>query len=247
MTQPDDNAATVSPQRVLITGVTSGLGEQLAHDYLARHWHVSGIGRNPEKITQLTAAGIKVFSGDLTDEQTYQQLPASQQWDVVILNAGTCEYIDDPLHFDAALFHRVIETNVQSLGYSLHYLLPHLAPRAKLVFISSSVTWLPLPRAEAYGASKAAVDYLAKSLRLDLCPHGIDVLLVKPGFIKTPLTDKNTFPMPGIISVEAASAHIIQGIEKNRAVISFPTLFILSLKLLQHLPERWLARLLKRT
>ncbi|MGL4930618.1 MAG: SDR family NAD(P)-dependent oxidoreductase, partial [Plesiomonas sp.] len=88
MTQPDDNAATVSPQRVLITGVTSGLGEQLAHDYLARHWHVSGIGRNPEKIAQLTAAGIEVFSGDLTDEQTYQQLPASQQWDVVILNAG---------------------------------------------------------------------------------------------------------------------------------------------------------------
>ncbi|MBO1110303.1 SDR family NAD(P)-dependent oxidoreductase, partial [Plesiomonas shigelloides] len=138
-------------------GVTSGLGEQLAHDYLARHWHVSCIGRNPEKITQLTAAGIEVFSGDLTDEQTYQQLPASQQWDVVILNAGTCDYIDDPLHFDAALFHRVLETNVQRLVYSLPYLLPHLAPRAKLVFISTSVRSLPLPRAQASGTSKGAV------------------------------------------------------------------------------------------
>ncbi|MGL4857712.1 SDR family NAD(P)-dependent oxidoreductase [Plesiomonas sp.] len=241
------NIGTASPQRVLITGITSGLGEQLAYDYQARHWQVSGIGRNPEKIAQLTAAGIDVFCGDLTEEHTYQQLPELQQWDLLILNAGTCEYIDDPLHFDAALFQRVINTNVQSLGYSLHYLLPRLASHAKVVFISSSVTLLPLPRAEAYGASKAAVDYLAKSLRLDLRPHGIDVLLVKPGFIKTPLTDKNTFPMLGIISVESASAHIIQGIEKSRPIISFPALFIFSLKLLRLLPERWLARLLKRT
>eukprot|EP00493_Phyllostaurus_siculus_P008956 UN09068 len=74
------------------------------------------------------------------------------------------------------------------MGYCLEALLPKISAGGQLVLVSSSVTYLPLPRSEAYGASKAGVSYLAKSLAIDL--NDVDVTLVHPGFVKTPLTDK---------------------------------------------------------
>jgi NAD(P)-dependent dehydrogenase (short-subunit alcohol dehydrogenase family) len=88
--------------------------------------------------------------------------------DLLILNAGNCEYMDPAEGFDGALFARVIETNFTPPVNALAALLPRLGAGGRLAIVSSSVSWLPLPRAEAYGASKAALDYLADTLRLDL-------------------------------------------------------------------------------
>ena len=105
-----------------------------------------------------------------------------------------------------------------------------------LAIVSSSVSWLPLPRAEAYGASKAALDYLADTLRLDLASKGIGVTLIRPGFVQTPLTAKNDFPMPCLVTVEEASRAIMDGLTAGRHQIHFPRRFIWLLRLLGALP-----------
>jgi len=104
------------------------------------------------------------------------------------------------------------------------------------------VSWLPLPRAEAYGASKAALDYLADTLRLDLASKGSRVTLIRPGFVQTPLTAKNDFPMPCLVTVAQASRAIMDGLTAGHHQIHFPRRFIWLLRLLGALPVRLPAR-----
>ena len=223
---------------VLITGASSGIGLQLARDYRASGWNVVACGRSTDKLSRLFSEGgyqIKAF--DITDQDsTRKAIGQMRDLDLVILNAGDCEYIDDVRRFDAELFHRVISANLSGTANCLDALLPGLDRGSRLVIVSSSVTYLPLPRAEAYGASKAALDYLARTLAVDLKSHGIQVSLVRPGFVDTPLTRKNDFPMPGRISVEKASEYIRTGIERGKSEIDFPPLFIAVMKLLSWLP-----------
>jgi NAD(P)-dependent dehydrogenase (short-subunit alcohol dehydrogenase family) len=163
--------------------------------------------------------------------------------DLVILNAGSCEYVDDAMELDTALFQRMLDTNFTGTINSLVPLLQHLQPGSRLAIVSSMVTQLPLTRAAAYGASKAALDYLARSLRIDLDAHDIHLTLVRPGFIDTPLTRKNTFPMPGLVDVVSASRIVRRGLEKGRDEIRFPTLFAAAMELCSLLPANWWFRL----
>lgn len=128
---------------------------------------------------------------------------------MAILNVSTCEYLE-PGHFDPALVERVMRTNLLGVSYCLAAALPLLraGKRPHLVVMGSSVTWLALPRAGAYGASKAAVRYLVESQRIDLAREGIAVTLVSPGFVDTPLTRRNDFPMPQLWSAQRAARHI---------------------------------------
>jgi short-subunit dehydrogenase len=163
--------------------------------------------------------------------------------DLAILNAGTCEYIDLP-DFDSALVSRVMRANVESLAISIEGVLPllRLGNNPHLVGVGSSASYVPLPRAEAYGASKAAAAYMLETLRIDLARENITVSLVSPGFVKTPLTDRNDFPMPMRVSIEQACEAIRRGIAKRHLEIHFPKRFTLSLKALSLLPRRlWLA------
>jgi len=109
--------------------------------------------------------------------------------------------------------------------------------------VGSSVAWLALPRAGAYGASKAAVRYLIESLRIDLINEGIDVTLVSPGFVDTPLTRRNDFPMPQLWSAERAAAHIAARLPRRPLEINFPGVFTQVLRLLGALPVRWRLKL----
>jgi NAD(P)-dependent dehydrogenase (short-subunit alcohol dehydrogenase family) len=162
--------------------------------------------------------------------------------DIVILNAGTCEYLDLP-QFDPQLFHRVFATNVQGAVNSLSIALPLLRKNARglrqIVAVSSLSSLLPLPRAEAYGASKAALDYLFTSLRIDLVTSNIDVTLVQPGFVETPLTAKNDFHMPGLISSTRAAAEILWAIEKRKKLHRFPRRLAWPLIMLRNLSSVW--------
>ena len=116
-----------------------------------------------------------------------------------------------------------------------------------MVFVSSSATILPFPRSEAYGASKAGMDYLAKSLRLDLAANDISVTLVHPGFIKTPLTDKNDFSMPFLLTSEEAAQRIVKGIKGQKNYIHFPKRLTLLLKLFSLLPSSlWQSLILRK-
>ncbi|WP_338882752.1 SDR family NAD(P)-dependent oxidoreductase [Aeromonas hydrophila] len=227
----------MSGGRVLITGATSGIGFQLALDYRRAGWQVWGCGRDGERLLALGRHGITPLQFDRRDASAVSEAAASlPRVDLVILNAGNCEYMDVAEGFDGALFARVIETNLIATGHALAAFLPLLGAGGRLAIVSSSVSWLPLPRAEAYGASKAALDYLADTLRLDLAGKGIGVTLIRPGFVQTPLTAKNDFPMPCLVTLEEASRAIMAGLAAGRHQIHFPRRFIWLLRLLGALP-----------
>lgn len=230
--------------RVLITGATSGIGRQLALDYRRAGWQVWGCGRDGERLQELGLHGITPLQFDARDSVAMAEVAAGlPTLDLVILGAGNCEYMDIAEGFDSALFARVIETNLIATGHALAAFLPRLAAGSRLAIVSSSVSWLPLPRAEAYGASKAALDYLAHTLRLDLASKGIGVTLIRPGFVQTPLTAKNDFPMPCLVTVEEASRAIMGGLAAGRHQIHFPRRFIWLLRLLGALPTGLWLRL----
>lgn len=233
---------------ILITGATSGIGRQLALDYFDEGHAVWAVGRNEEALSSLAEKGLKVRKVDLTDRlETLESLDSIEQLDLAILSAGTCEYVEMP-HFDSALVSRVMRANVESMAISIEGVLPLLRKscQAHLVGIGSSAAYLPLPRAEAYGASKAAVAYMLETLRLDLLQENISVSLVCPGFVQTPLTDQNDFPMPCRMSVEDASRVIRKGIARRDAEIHFPKRFTYFLKTLGFLPDYLWCRLAQR-
>jgi len=234
--------------KILITGATSGIGRQLALDYHAEGHEVWAIGRKAEELRRLELLGLKTHQLDLLNRQsTLECFSHFDSLDLAILSAGSCEYIDMP-NFDSNLVARVMRVNVESMAYSIEALLPALrrSSSAHLVGIGSSAAYLPLPRAEAYGASKAAIAYLMKTLRITLKPENIDVSLVCPGFVETPLTDRNDFPMPCLLTVHQASQFIRAGIKKKRAEIHFPKRFTYMLKLLSLLPQSWWFKIAQR-
>lgn len=234
--------------KILITGATSGIGKQLALDYLNEGHEVWAVGRNSEALAELAESGLHTARLDLTDRaSTLEWFKTLASLDIAVLNAGSCEYIDLP-EFDSELFIRVMRTNLESMAISIEGVLPLLrqGQNPLLVLVGSSAAYVPLPRAEAYGASKAAIAYLADTLRVDLYREKIDVSLVCPGFVKTPLTDRNDFPMPARVSVEDASRFIRQGIERRNSEIHFPKRFTYLLKALSLLPKWLWTRLSQR-
>lgn len=231
--------------KILVTGATSGIGEALVRN-LAADYKVIACGRNKEKLDELkTALACDSLSFDVTDQHAVRE--ASQhvdELDWLILNAGTCEYINDPVDFDAALFERVVRTNLIAIGYCLEAFSSKIKKGGKLVVISSSSVLLPLPRAEAYGASKAALTYLTKTLSITI--PDIDVVVVHPGFVTTPLTDKNDFPMPFVMSSDEAAARIIDGLNSGKTKIEFPKRLVWFMKLFGCLPDNVWVKIARR-
>ena len=115
-----------------------------------------------------------------------------------------------------------------------------------IAIVSSVAGFRGLPKALVYGASKAALINFAETLYLDLRPKGLGVYLINPGFVKTPLTDRNAFPMPALISAENAAGEILRGLRAGKFEIHFPRRFTGSLKLLRLLPYRLYFALIHR-
>ena len=224
-------------KRILITGATSGIGHSLFEQYSELGEQVIACGRNQLQLQKMQKLTYKTCAFDITIKSEIAAYAESiESLDILILNAGNCRYIDNAKQFDGGLFADVVTTNLISLGWLLEYFLPKVKPGGQVVFISSSATIVPFPRSEAYGASKAGIDYLAKSLRLDLAKEEIDVTLVHPGFIKTPLTDKNDFTMPFLLTSEVAATKIINAVNQRKKYTHFPKRLTLLLKFFSFLP-----------
>ena len=244
-------------RRIWLTGASSGIGLALAEELLKAGHHVALTARSVEPLEALDrrfAHQVLLAPGDVTDPVQVTSIGEriAQVWgslDTVILNAGTCEYVDTR-QYDAALVERVVRTNLIATSWCIQEALTllRLGKRPHLVGVASSVAFLPLTRSEAYGASKAGVRYLFQSLRIDLAHEGIDVTLVNPGFVDTPLTRKNDFAMPMRWSAPKAARFIAKRLEKPRRPldISFPWPLILTLKAMAILPARLQLALTKR-
>lgn len=227
----------------LITGASSGIGRELALHYAAEGWTVYAVARSKDKLDELSRLpGINAVELDLTDDSAIQV--AAQQLhtqgvvlDLLLLNAGTCEYVDVD-NLDLAAFDRTFAINFHAVVSSTKYFMPllkaSLAP--KLAIVSSMAHFFPFTKAQAYGASKAATSYFADSLRLDLAGSGISVHLIEPGFVDTPLTRKNDFAMPFLLPVQEAAKRIYNGLQQGKTRLRFPLRLSVLLKTLSLLP-----------
>ncbi|UZJ45385.1 SDR family NAD(P)-dependent oxidoreductase [Marinimicrobium sp. C6131] len=241
---------------IWVTGASTGIGEALARRLLQDGHRVVISARSADKLDALARAfpeQCHTLPVDLTDREALSQAAdrlkaITPHLDAVVINAGTCEYIDVK-HFDAAPFAPVMNINVIGSANTVEVALPFLrrSPnRAQVVGVGSMVTVLPLTRSEAYGASKAAMEYFMHSLRVDLAPEGIDVTLVRPGFVKTPLTDRNDFEMPFLVEAETAAEHIARGMARRQRIVQFPWQLVWTMRLISWLPLGWKTALLKK-
>ena len=227
----------------LITGASSGIGRQLALHYAANGWRVYALARSKDKLAELaSSAGIIALPLDLTDsgaiQRTAQQLSDDGVvLDLLLLNAGTCEYVD-AYNLDLAAFERTFAINFHAVVAATKYFMPLLQASLspQLAIVSSMAHFFPFTRSQAYGASKAAVSYFTDSLRVDLAGSGISVHLIEPGFVDTPLTQKNDFSMPFLVSVGDAAERIYTGLLRGKSRIRFPRRLSYMLKLLSLLP-----------
>ncbi|OUE47197.1 short-chain dehydrogenase [Billgrantia desiderata SP1] len=252
MTSPNET------RRIWLTGATSGIGRAVALRLLDRGHLVALSGRSEPALKALCEGRNNALPLplDVTDRGAVEAAGRHLgdlfgRLDLAVLNAGTCEYLDAP-HLDSALVERVFAVNFFGAVYCISAALPLLRQarqtgrRPQLAATSSAAAYLALPRAEAYGASKAALSHYLESLRLDLAHEGIDVSVIHPGFVATPLTARNDFAMPMRISAETAAQAIVTGLEKRRLDIHFPRRFTYGLRLLGLLPPPLRYRLGKR-
>ena len=223
---------------ILITGATSGIGNQLAKDYLLDGHHVYAVGRDDSALAELESLGAEMIDLDLMDrDKVIDAFEKIEEVDLAICGAGMCEYLDMP-NFDSASFMKVMSVNMGTLSHAIEGILPKLiASKGRLVGIGSASAYVPFARAEAYGSSKAAIHYLMKTLQISLAPHDVSVSLVVPGFVETPMTKQNDFPMPFIQTTAQASQAIRDGIASGHDVIEFPKKLTLPLKVLGTLPD----------
>jgi short-subunit dehydrogenase len=244
-----------TPSNIWITGASSGIGEALTKALVQQGHHLFITGRRQDALDALAAVDngkITSARADTTSREELEAISATLEvkgdLDMAVLNAGTCEYLDIA-NYDSEVIEKNINTNVVGTARSLDIALPALrrtvkkGKQATLVIVSSSAWWFPFGRAEGYGASKAALTYFAHALRADLAQVGIDVVVVSPGFVKTPLTDKNDFPMPFLVTAEDAADRIVKGLQKGKREIAFPKRFTWSLKMLGALPQGLIDRM----
>ena len=234
---------------IWITGASSGIGNTLALMLAERGNKVIASGRDELRLRELKRQypnSIEILLADISCEESVPAMSRGLREtcdfiDTVILNAGTCEYIDVS-RFDSRTIEKVFQVNLVGAARCIEASLPLLVNSSRkphIVGIASAAALTGLPRAEAYGASKAALVSMLESLALDLDPKNIDVSIVYPGFVDTPLTKKNDFSMPFILGPEQAAQYIVQGIEKRRSSITFPWPLIWGLKLMAALPSNW--------
>lgn len=238
-------------RRFWIVGASSGIGLALAQHLLNQGHTVALSSRRAvalqnlaEQFPQQAFVVVCDVRDTLSVSAAVQKI--EQQWgalDSVIYNAGICEYVDDGL-INEATFAKVIDTNLLGLARVCEHVLPLLRKGhlPQLAGVSSSAAYLPLPRAEYYGSSKAAMSYFLHTLRLAWKSYGIRVQVVSPGFVETPLTNQNDFEMPCRISAMQAASAIARGLVTTSFDIHFPRRFTTILKFLGALPLSWQQR-----
>jgi len=248
-------------ESVWLIGASSGIGKALIDelDHPSMRLFISARNQNElERLSEKRLGQVTPVALDMTDDASVAEAAEvirghSQSLNRVIVNAGTCEYMDS-WTVDLKLVERVMQTNFFGVLKIVNAALPFLRQArsdgsdvSQLVLMSSSVSYQALPRAHAYGASKSALRYFAECLKIDLQHEGIDVRVVSPGFVKTPLTDRNDFPMPFLIEADEAARRIVSGMHSGRFDIAFPRRFTWILRTFANLPQRLKFSMLAKT
>ena len=228
-----------------ITGASSGIGLELARLLDSRVTHLAVSARSQDKLNALAAQCKTVVSYplDVADANAVVASvsdieAAAGPIDLAVLNAGVWQLMD-VADLDLTAIRAGIEVNYMGVVHAINALLPGMLARRQghIVIVASVAGYRGLPRSAAYGPTKAALINLAETLRTELAPQGITVSIVNPGFVDTPMTRDNPFPMPGIIPAKEAAQRLLAGLERRKYEIIFPRAFVFAMKLLRLLPN----------
>ncbi|GIW85399.1 MAG: short-chain dehydrogenase [Gemmataceae bacterium] len=248
-----------SPSVALVTGASSGIGWELARQLALQGWKVALVARRKERLEELaqqiaTAGGqTLVVPADVGQreqaEQAYRKVREQLGIpDLVIANAGVGRptLVEPFVNLDDV--EEMIRTNLLGVIYTLSAAIPDMLARRRghLVAISSLAGYRGLPGESAYCASKAAVNVYLDGLRIHLRGTGVRVTTVCPGFIKTPMTENNTFYMPGLLDAPEAARRILRAIQRGKKVYNFPWHVHLMVKLSRWVPDSLMQRFLSK-
>jgi NADP-dependent 3-hydroxy acid dehydrogenase YdfG len=234
--------------RVWITGASSGIGEAIIGPLVARGARVAVSARRADRLAEIAATWqargkeVRAFPLDVRDLAAVRRTVADIEQafggiDLAILNAGG--HLPGANRIvDGQQFADNMALNYLGVVYGIDAVLPGMLARGQghIAGVASAAGFRAVPAAAAYGASKAAVIHMLDSVRFELEPKGIAVTVVNPGYVKTPLTDRNRFPMPFLMPVDRAAEALVQGLEARRREVHFPGIFTWTLKLLRILP-----------
>lgn len=242
---------------VLITGASSGIGQALALAYAQAGWRLAMVARREAEMREfldmhgLSESGVCLYPADVGNAQAMLELGqrciANQGLpDVVIANAGISQGMSTEVFSDLSLLDQTLRTNVLGVAHTFHPFVAAMRTRGhgQLVAISSVAGIRGMPGHAAYSASKAACTAYGESVRGDLRGTGVTVTVLLPGYIDTPLTRRNPFPMPFLMPAPAFAQQAMRVIAQKRAfaVIPWPMAWVAAL--LKILPARWLDRAL---
>ncbi len=235
-------------KKIWITGASSGIGEALSKRFANEGWKVAASARRENLLQNLNGynPNIYPFPLDVTDSnktiQVFENIIKKlENIDVCVF----CTGIHDPeseKKLNVENIRRIMETNFFGTLNCINAVNNYFKERQNghISIVSSVAAYRGLPAASGYCASKSALTSLAESLYFDFKRYNVRISLISPGFIKTPMTDQNKFPMPMIKSVEFAAEQIFKGLIKRSSFeIHFPKLFTYFMKLLRILPN-WL-------
>ncbi len=233
--------------RVWVTGASSGIGAALVTELAGRGCRVAASARRTELLEELAATApgeIVPVPADVTDRDAMLAAAESIRArfgaiDLVVLNAAHWGQFKVET-WDTEVIRRHFDTNVIGLAHGVEAVLADMRRRRSgaIAGMASLAGYRGLPRSEAYGATKAAEINMLESLRIDLRPLGISVHTVCPGFVRTELTAKNSFPMPFMLEPSDAARRIVRGLEKGKAEIAFPLPMVAAMKVAKVVPVR---------
>lgn len=240
-----DNRNYYRNKNILIIGGSFGIGEQLCKNLAQAGANLAICARSKDKIDDLhkTLPGNHVsIACDVTKLEDLHALSSQldaawQHIDIILFCAGSYQPMNIN-NFDLKQSKDIIAINLVSVFNVMDAFLPLFKKEkiSHLAIISSVAGYFGMSNSLAYGASKAALSHLCESLRYELRPYKTKVQLINPGFVKTRLTDKNNFTMPGIISTQKAANIIIKHLQKKKFEIAFPFMFTSFMRLLAVLP-----------
>lgn len=237
-------------KKILITGASTGIGRQLALDYArmgASIWLLARSGQLLEDLAEeLGKIGGEghVLVADATDQEALLAALDKAQvesggFDLVIANAGWGGRMKYPGDKNIHVFNQVLDLNFRAAVQTLEFFAFHMvqAKHGHLVGVTSIAGFRGLPGSAPYSATKAALRTYLEALRFSVQYYGVRVTDIRPGFVRTPMTDKNAIPMPFMVDVDVATRKITRALERGRKRFTFPWPMATVIHIVHALPD----------
>ena len=232
--------------KVFLTGASSGIGEKLARLYAARGATLGLVARRGDLLDRLKSSlstTVEAFACDVRDAAAMREAGAQFTArhgppDLVIANAGVSFGNITTSGKDVEVFREILEINVIGMVNTFHPFAADMRKRGsgKLAGIASVAGFRGLPGATAYSASKAAAISYLEGLRVEMRPKGVRVVTICPGFIATPMTAKNPYPMPFILEANDAARRIVRVLDSSKSFAVIPWQMAIVGRLLKLVP-----------